>query len=57
MASRKLNIEWTNKVEVWRDGICIERPAVWEGTNQDGTKVRVYITKIEEIDEETDKDK
>jgi|GEM_PF-4661082 len=52
MVCRELQIKWTNCVEVSKEGPCIERAAVWEGVNQDGEKVRVYISRIEGIDAE-----
>ncbi len=45
MECRKLEIEWAWRVECTGD----DRHSIWEGTNQDGKKVRVYVAKIEQL--------
>ena len=52
MVCRELNIKWTYRCEVWEEGNCVQRPTVWDGVNQDGKKVRVYIIQIDPLDEE-----
>jgi hypothetical protein len=55
MASRKLTIEWTNTVETFNDDYYPHdgfHYAKWEGVNEHGQKVAVYIRKIVDLDEE-----
>lgn len=51
---KKYDIEWTNKV-VRVDSLGLTAPnwaAVFEGINQKGERKRVYVLKVEDIEEE-----